>query len=331
MPQRLVLLVLLAVLAAAVPLTAGAQESSLRERIDRSQQTERRLEGAAARLRRLEGAVRGEIAVVGRRLAAVEADLAAAQARLADTETRLAEQRARLSRTRQRLAVARDQLATVLAGRYTANPVRVTDLVLTSGDFGELMSRLEFLHRIAQRDATIVRDIRVARDDARRRTEILRPLVSQRRRETAAIARQRAALDRMRAGLATRQATLARVRAAREAALRATRTGRRRAQRELSKLLAERARAARATGPGGPWAIPWPIVECESGGQNLPPNSAGASGFYQFMPATWRGLGGSTPHAYLAPKAEQDRLAARLWAGGRGARNWDCAVIVGIL
>jgi hypothetical protein len=72
-------------------------------------------------------------------------------------------------------------------------------------------------------------------------------------------------------------------------------------------------------------------VQCESGGQNLPPNSAGASGFYQFLPETWHGLGGSTPHAYLAPKDEQDRLAEQLWAGGRGARNWVCAALVGML
>ncbi len=81
-------------------------------------------------------------------------------------------------------------------------------------------------------------------------------------------------------------------------------------------------------GPGGPWAIPWAIVQCESGGQNVPPNYAGASGYYQFMQATWKGLGGSTPHAYQASKAEQDRLAARLWAGGAGAHNWVCASLV---
>ena len=69
-------------------------------------------------------------------------------------------------------------------------------------------------------------------------------------------------------------------------------------------------------------------MQCESGGQNLPPNGAGASGYYQMLPSTWKGLGGSTPHAYLAPKAEQDRLAARLWAGGAGAHNWVCASLV---
>ncbi|HEV2752575.1 MAG TPA: transglycosylase family protein, partial [Solirubrobacteraceae bacterium] len=70
------------------------------------------------------------------------------------------------------------------------------------------------------------------------------------------------------------------------------------------------------------------IVQCESGGQNTTPNRAGASGYYQFLPETWAGLGGSTRHAHQAPKAEQDRLAARLWAGGSGAGNWDCAALV---
>ena len=98
----------------------------------------------------------------------------------------------------------------------------------------------------------------------------------------------------------------------------------------LRRLIAARERAAAAAnaGPGGPWAIPWPIVQCESGGQNLPPNGAGASGYYQMLPSTWKGLGGSTRHAYQASKAEQDRLAARLWAGGSGARNWVCAELV---
>ena len=86
---------------------------------------------------------------------------------------------------------------------------------------------------------------------------------------------------------------------------------------------------APSRGPGGPWSIPWPIVECESGGQNLPPNSASASGYYQMLDSTWHGLGGSTPHAYQASKAEQDRLAARLWASGAGAHNWVCAALVG--
>ena len=124
-----------------------------------------------------------------------------------------------------------------------------------------------------------------------------------------------------------RTRTQIRARAARAGALAGTRAGRRAAERALGRLLAARAAAASA-GPGGPWAIPWPIVQCESGGQNLPPNSAGASGYYQRLPSTWRGLGGSTPQAYQASKAEQDRLAALLWAGGAGSHNWVCADLV---
>ena len=112
------------------------------------------------------------------------------------------------------------------------------------------------------------------------------------------------------------------------AALRARGRAAGRAERELGRLLAARAGPRRAAGPGGPWAIPWPIVQCESGGQNLPPNRAGASGYYQILDTTWKGLGGSTPHAYQASKAEQDRLAARLWAGGAGPHNWVCAGMV---
>jgi hypothetical protein len=85
-----------------------------------------------------------------------------------------------------------------------------------------------------------------------------------------------------------------------------------------------------SVGPGGPWAIPWSVVSCESGGQNLPPNSAGASGYYQFIPSTWKLMGGSTPQAYQASKEEQDRLAAKLWNSPGGPANWDCARMQGL-
>lgn len=92
-----------------------------------------------------------------------------------------------------------------------------------------------------------------------------------------------------------------------------------------------RMNAARRSPPllYGNWAIPAPIVMCESGGQNLPPNSAGASGYYQIIPGTWAGYGGSGYTAYLASKSEQDAVASRIWNGGSGANQWVCAGLTG--
>lgn len=78
--------------------------------------------------------------------------------------------------------------------------------------------------------------------------------------------------------------------------------------------------------PYGEWAIPPSIVMCESQGQNLPPNSAGASGYYQIIPSTWQAYGGSryASEAYLSSKEGQDVVAGRIWDGGNGAGQWVC-------
>jgi muramidase (phage lysozyme) len=63
---------------------------------------------------------------------------------------------------------------------------------------------------------------------------------------------------------------------------------------------------------------------CESGGNYQALNaSSGAGGAYQILPSTWRLYGGEgLPNE--APPAEQDRIAAMIWAdSGPGA--WECA------
>jgi hypothetical protein len=210
-------------------------------------------------------------------------------------------------------------LATLLRERYMTDKPDLVSVVLNAHGFKDLLEQMNFLHRVEDRDTIITDTVKTAKADAVDTERTLSRLERRQREATQAVLRERNALASMQA------------RAARTAALRHTRAGRRSAEHALSRLLAARARFLNSPGPGGPWAIPWAIVQCESGGQNLPPNSATASGYYQFLDSTWHGLGGSTPHAYQAPKAEQDRLAARLWDNGRGARNWDCAVLVGIL
>jgi septal ring factor EnvC (AmiA/AmiB activator) len=314
---------------ASVP-ARSQSESSLRGRIESDRAREQSLSGAIAQLDGLLGRVRGEVAIVQGRIAAVESDLAAAEARLQQTRADLVRERVELLRLRRRLADGRARLAAQLVRDYKADPPDIVSLVLGSSSFADLLDRVEFARRIQRRNAHVLDVVRQARDETRREAARLDRLEAQQTERADAVRQRRDALASMRAGLAQRQASLERARAARAAALAGTRAGRAQAERELARLIAARQRAAVSqAGPGGPWAIPWPIVQCESGGQNLPPNSAGASGYYQFIRDTWRRLGGSTPNAYQAPKPEQDRLAAQLWAGGAGARNWVCAGLVG--
>ena len=217
----------------------------------------------------------------------------------------------------------------MLRQRYTADRPDVVSVVLDAKGFADVLERIEFLRRVQRSDTLIVDAVRRGRNDARHDERILAALEPRQREQTAAVRSQRDALARMTAALQARRTALAQARAAGSRRCGNTVASRRRAQHELDRLLAAQARAAAAHGPGGPWAIPWPIVECESGGQNLPPNRATASGYYQMLDSTWHGLGGSTPHAYQASKAEQDRRAATLWAGGAGAHNWVCAALVG--
>jgi hypothetical protein len=286
---------------AAVPAPGRDRADTLRNQIQGQRGHEQSLKGALAHLGRLERATGREVAILERRVAAVQADLSQAETLLADTVRRRNHERARALRLRKRLAESRTQLATLLRERYAGGKPDFVTVVLQADGFARLLETVDFIKRVQKQDARILGDVRDARG--------------------ASIA----------AGLQARRAALAQARAARAAALRSSRSSRGRAQRALSRLLAQRARALSSAGPGGPWSIPWPIVQCESGGQNLPPNSAGASGYYQFLVETWRGLGGSTPQAYLASKAEQDRLAAQLWAGGAGASNWVCAALVGAI
>ena len=316
-------------LCALLPAPAAAQsESSLRSRIERSRDREQALAGAVSRLGGLAARAGREVALVQGRLAAVEADLASAEALLAETREELGEGRRRLVRLRERHAEGRELLAEQLVADYKADPPDIVSLVLGAHDFADLIDRIAFAQRVRRRNAEILARVRGARVSTRDQAIVLARLAVRRREAAQAVETRRDALAAMRDGLAARQAALESARAARSQALAGTRAGRADAQRALTRLIAERERAARVSGPGGPWAIPWPIVQCESGGQNLPPNGAGASGYYQMLPSTWKGLGGSTRHAYQAPKAEQDRLAAALWAGGSGARNWVCAGMV---
>lgn len=75
------------------------------------------------------------------------------------------------------------------------------------------------------------------------------------------------------------------------------------------------------SGGGGAGGILAHIRACESGGNYSTNTGNGFYGAYQFTQGTWNAMGGSGNPADASP-AEQDALAAKLYAGGAGAGNW---------
>ena len=328
----LILGCLLAGIFVALPMVSDAADpGTLREKADQARAQERTLSGAIARLEASDRRLARQIATLQRRQTAVQDDLNRDEATLAQTRDALRAERARAARLAARLNVARTTLRRRLLERYKASDVDALSVVLNSASFAELMERAAFLRRIQDSDEEIVKTVRLARRDAVAERRRLDAAEERQRQAVAGLRARRNAIAGMAAGVASRQSALRRIRAARTAALAATRQRRRKTESDLRAAERAAARAASAAAapppvsiPKGGWAIPWEVVQCESGGQNLPPNSAGASGYYQIMPATWKGLGGKGPHAYLRPKAEQDAAAAKLWNGGAGASNWVC-------
>ena len=311
------------------PLTSDASRlERAQSQLDRARSREQSLSSVVAQLSRIIDQLDGDIAILRRREAQVQAELDRALAQLERTQVALRRERARLAALKARLAYSRRVLARRLVEIYEAGRPDVVTVVFSSRGFADLLERAEFLKRINRQDHQIIEAVRHARDATQRVTVRLARLEARQRRIANGIEAQRNALASMEQALAAKRASLARARAARAAALRSARGSRQRLESVVSRLEAEQQSSTSTFGPGGPWAIPWAIVQCESGGQNLPPNWAGASGYYQIITGTWQAFGGSGPAAYLAPKSEQDRVAARIWDGGAGASNWDCFAIV---
>ncbi|MDQ8045774.1 MAG: transglycosylase family protein [Solirubrobacteraceae bacterium] len=317
-----------------VPLGAhGADQGQVQNRIDRSKALESSLKSSAARLERLESIAQKGIAVLEKRQAAAQAELDVAQGKLQRTQTKLDASRKKLADEKRRLDKDKVVLAANLRAAYQSGGTPdLATILVSSGNVGQFVDRINYVSSASNANARVLDNVRDARNQTNTLERSLQKIVPEQRREAAQVLAERNAIASRTAALSARKAALAQAHTARLQAIKATRSDRARAERTLKRLIAAQQKASvDKTGPGGPWAIPYAIVQCESGGQNLPPNFAGASGYYQFMPATWKAMGGSTSDAYKAGKAEQDRLAAKLWAGGSGARNWDCAAIVGLI
>jgi septal ring factor EnvC (AmiA/AmiB activator) len=330
--------------------TAAPSVGQLQSQLGAQQSRQQDLSSSIGSMNQLIDRLDSQIALVQSREQAVADALASDRAKLQAVHGELVVERARLVMLKAKLAAGRALLAKQLVSGYEANPPTLVSIVLSAGGFQDLLNQLNFLGRAEHEQKSLIATTTAAKQQATQAARRLATLQSTDRQTTHdAVLRQRA-LAGMNELLQSKQAALGKARAAQSAALQASRERSQALQHEISKVKAQQAAAAAATAkasaqaaadatlptPTGPalgadsgWAIPWAIVDCESGGQNFPPNSAGASGYYQIIPSTWQEYGGTGPAAYLTSKAEQSAVAKRIWDGA-GPGAWDCASIVGI-
>ena len=265
-------------------------------------------------------------AVQGRAEAAAgrESQLASA---LAAGEEREAELSAEVDAARARLDRALAVLSSRLVAIYKGETIDEAQLLLDANGYDDLATRALLLRRIQEADQRLAERVRALRAAVARR---LAAFESARAAQAAHNDRIAAARDEIAAARAAAEAQAAELRALREeqeaalAGLRSRISGWSDQVQQARAAAAAQVVSAAAPTSGGPWAIPAGIVMCESGGNYGAVNpSSGAGGAYQILPSTWALYGGSGLPQDASP-AQQDQIAAQIWADSGGSA-WVCA------
>jgi septal ring factor EnvC (AmiA/AmiB activator) len=300
------------------------------------------------------GALAGELQASQAELASAEAEAARAEkheerlsALLAEGEEREAQLGEEVTATRYRLGIekarlrrSRGALAQRLIDIYETGVPDTTSVILGSGDLEELVTRDTYLRAINESDSALARRVGATRDAVHHQVVLV---AAKRRQAVAYDERVTAARDQIatvREAAAASAAHLAEISGAREASLGQLKNDIATWVDDVKKIRAEEARERREAAAseaeanagaeeevgrwlGGPYSIPTYIVMCESGGNYSAVNpSSGAGGAYQVLPSTWELYGGKG-EPQNAPKAEQDRIAAEIWADS-GSGAWVC-------
>ncbi len=257
----------------ALPLGASGQDAGqVQQQIDAGKAKEQQLSAAAERLARLEQVVRRGVLVLRRQQESAQVEVDLWQERLTATERRLRRSRMRLADQERRLRRDRQVLAANLRASYVRGTPDLLSVAIGARDFSELVDQVRYESETRTRNAQLLRELKGARARTTRLEREQTATVREQRLQATALARERNAIAQRAAALAEREATLAQARAARQAALASTRSSRKRAERTLRRLQAAQDRVAvDRRGPGGPWAIPWAVVRCESGGRTFRP------------------------------------------------------------
>ena len=278
-------------------------------------------------------------------LAGAEAEAAKAQAReeklsgmLVEGRERATELARQLKATRHHLRVekarlrrSRQVLAQRLVAIYETGTPDTASLVLESGDYQDFVARNDYLRAISEADSALADRVAEVRAEVHREVLRVRDLEDEAVAYDERLEGARAEIASVREAAEAATARLQALSASRETSLATLKSDIAEWVGEIQEARAADARAATEAEAeeeigrwlGGPYSIPTYIVMCESGGNYSALNpSSGAGGAYQILPSAWELYGGQG-EPQNAPKAEQDRIAAEIWADS-GPSAWVC-------
>jgi peptidoglycan hydrolase CwlO-like protein len=299
---------------------AGAQDPSLQDKIDSAQsdagQLSDRVGAQSARIASLTVQARQ----AGARAMVLNAQVQRAEARSHELSIKLAATERQLDQLRAQYADAVADLDRRLVDIYESDAPDYVTVLLNSDGFDDLSTRADYLQALHDADLRIADRVASLRDQVADRAHEIADLKRDIDAQAASLDASRADFEASEAAANSAADAVSQARAATQADLSGV-------QGQIADLEQQQAEQQSSGGPaylGGPYSIPTFIVMCESGGNYHAINSSsGAGGAYQILPSTWRAYGGEgAPQD--GPKAEQDRIAAEIWADS-GPSAWSCA------
>jgi len=267
----------LALLASCLVATAGAPAKSnsdkleaVEEKIGKAEEREGVLTSDIAAMGDEISALEGQVSALRNQEAAAEEELAAKEAELQGAEAELKEALERLDTLRGRLKRALVNLRERLVAIYTYGTTDITEVILSSEDYGDMVARTEYFDAINESDQALAERVRSLRDEAKKlvRQRKIAKLTIEDARDAIAAKEQR--LEATRSTLESREGALLSARAERRQALKSIESDVDEHEEIAADLRAQIAQEiAEATGgvtlPAGPMPSPsaagfiWPV------------------------------------------------------------------------
>jgi septal ring factor EnvC (AmiA/AmiB activator) len=321
-----------AVIAAALGVgLAGAKDPSLQGKIDAARSDAGQLSDKVSSQTAQIASLTTQAHQAGAQAMVLNAQFQTAEARSNELARQLDVAERQLEQLRGQYAAAVKQLDKRLVAIYESDTPDYVTVLLSSNGFDDLSTRSDYLNALHEADMRIANRVASLRDQMANHTHQVADLKQQSDAQAQQLSADKASFLASEQAANQSAAAVGQARSGTQASLSDVQGQVAQLQQEQAAQQAQQQQQQSSSGSGGgtaylggPYAIPTYIVMCESGGNYQALNSSsGAGGAYQILPSTWRAYGGQgAPQD--APKAEQDRIAAEIWADS-GPSAWSCA------